>query len=163
MDTEIRDAVLLLGSNLGERKRHLENAIAALSSAIEVTALSRIYESEPFGLGFQPWFLNVALRGGTTFGPHELLRFVKKIEKDEGRTEDGERWGPRPLDIDIILMDGMVVRDNDLTVPHASMAVRRFCLLPVAEIAGDFRVPPHGATVRELLERCKDPLEVYPL
>ena len=155
--------VLLLGSNLGDREKHLRNGIAALSPPVSVTAVSRIYESEPFGDTSQPWFLNVAVRGATALGPHDLLRFVKRLEKIEGRIDTVARFGPRQLDIDIILVCDLIVRDPDLIVPHASMAIRRFCLLPVSEIAAEFPVPPEGTTVRELLERCKDSLEVYPI
>jgi 2-amino-4-hydroxy-6-hydroxymethyldihydropteridine diphosphokinase len=156
------DVVLLLGSNVGDREAHLRNGIAALNVALSVTARSKCYESEPFGPVAQPWFLNMAVRGECLLEPHALLDAVKAIEKAEGRMEDAVRWGPRPLDIDIILMGDRVVRDPDLTIPHESMSLRRFCLLPVAEIAADFRVPPAGATVRELLDRCKDSLEVHP-
>lgn len=157
------EAILLLGSNLGDRERHLRNGVAALGGVLRVKAESRIYESAPFGPVGQPWYLNLAVRGDTPLAPHALLRAVKAIEKAEGRTGAGERWGPRTLDIDIILMGNLVVEDPDLVIPHASMGQRRFCLLPVAEIAADYPIPPGGGTVRELLERCKDSLEVYPL
>jgi 2-amino-4-hydroxy-6-hydroxymethyldihydropteridine diphosphokinase len=106
------EVVLLLGSNLGDRERHLRNGIAALSGSVTVTALSRIHESEPFGPVPQPWYLNVAIRGITNLGPEDLLFFLKAIEKDEGRVGEGPRWGPRTLDIDIILMGDLVVRTH---------------------------------------------------
>lgn len=152
-----------MGSNLGDRELHIRNGIDALSRSISVGAVSSLYESEPHGKADQPWFLNLALRGGTRLSPHALLEFAKAIERAQGREEGGARWGPRPIDIDIILFGQQVIRTPDLTVPHASMALRRFCLLPVSEIAADFAVPPEGFTVRELLDRCKDPLEVHPL
>lgn len=155
--------VLLLGSNLGDRERHLRNGIESLSARISVEVVSRIYASAPHGVTDQPWFLNVAVRGETGFGPVELLHCVKAIEKSEGRDDAGVRWGPRPLDIDIILMGSLVMRSAELTIPHASMSHRRFCLLPVSEIAPDMTVPPDGLTVSELLERCKDNLEVFPI
>lgn len=157
------EVVLLLGSNLGDRERHLRNGIAALGRVLRVTAESRVYESEPFGPVSQPRYLNLAVRGDCRLDPHALLDAVKAIERGEGRTGDGERWGPRTLDIDIILMGDLVVEDPDLVIPHASMAQRRFCLIPVEEIAGSFTVPPGGATVREMLQRCNDSLEVYPI
>lgn len=147
---------------MGDREVHLRNGIEALSASVSITALSKIHESEPFGPITQPWFLNVALRGITTLEPKELLLVVKAIEMTEGRTPGGLRWGPRTLDIDIILMGDRVVSDPDLKVPHPSMSERRFCLLPVSEIAGDYPVPPGGHTVQELLERCTDSLEVFP-
>jgi 2-amino-4-hydroxy-6-hydroxymethyldihydropteridine diphosphokinase len=156
------EVILLLGSNLGDREAHLRSGIAALGRAVRVTAESRFYESAPFGPVGQPWFLNAAVRGECPLDPHALLDAVKAIERAEGRTDDSVRWGPRTLDIDIILMGNLVVDEPDLAIPHASMAQRRFCLLPVSEIAADFRVPPGGETVSELLERCNDSLEVYP-
>ena len=156
------DAVLLLGSNLGDRECHLRRGVEALERFVAVAAVSRIYESEPFGPVPQPWFLNVAVRVETALPPLELLAAAKGIERGEGRAEGGERWGPRPLDIDIILLGALVIRDPALVVPHERMAERRFCLAPVAEIAPDFPVPPGGETVRQLLERCTDSLEVLP-
>lgn len=163
MGPDPSDVVLLLGSNLGDRERHLQDGIAALSRSVTVKAVSRVHESRPHGLEGQPWFLNVAVRGATPLGPVALLRFVKAIEQAEGRTPGGVRWGPRTLDIDIILMGDRVVNDPDLIVPHAAMAGRRFCLLPVSEIAPDMPVPPTGLTVKELLDKCTDSLEVFPL
>jgi len=92
--------------------------------------------------------------------PHP--QFVKRIEAEAGR-KTGARWGPRELDIDIILMGNRVVREPHLAIPHPQMSVRRFCLVPVAEIAPEVPVPPGGETVRDLLEACRDPLEVSPL
>ena len=155
--------ILLLGSNLGDKQQHLRNGIASLAARVSISDVSRIYNSAPFGGPAQPWFLNIAVRGATRLEPIELLRFVKAIEKAEGRNDDEVRWGPRPLDIDIILMGGLVFRSPELTIPHQSMAERRFCLVPVSEIAPDLAVPPDGPTVRELLERCQDPLEVFPI
>ena len=156
------DTVLLLGSNLGDREGHLRRGIEALSRELAVSAVSRVYATEPSGRSDQPWFLNVAVRGTTRLSPLALLRFAQEVERSEGRRRNGDRWGPRPLDVDIILYGGLEVREPALTVPHASMAARRFCLVPVSEIAPDVPVPPDGQTVRELLERCTDSLEVIP-
>jgi 2-amino-4-hydroxy-6-hydroxymethyldihydropteridine diphosphokinase len=111
----------------------------------------------------QPRFLNVAVKGTSRLEPHALLGFVKSIEKRLGRVEGGSRWGPRPIDIDIILYGDRVVSDPDLVIPHVSMPVRRFCLVPVAEIAAGFPVPPEGTPVSVLLERCQDTHEVNPI
>jgi 2-amino-4-hydroxy-6-hydroxymethyldihydropteridine diphosphokinase len=155
------DAILLLGSNLGDRESRLRNGIEAIRKLVAVTAVSRIYESAPFGPVPQPRFLNVAVRGTTTLEPHALLRAAKAIERAEGRV-DGVRWGPRTLDVDIILLGDRVIREPDLTVPHPGMRERRFCLVPVAEVAPDLRVPPDWDTVLELLDRCPDSSEVLP-
>ena len=156
------EVILLLGSNTGRRVRRLRDGIDALSGGVAVGEVSRIYAAEPSGRANQPWFLNVAVRGETGLAPDALLRFVKKIEAGAGR-KTGARWGPRELDIDIILMGSRLVREPHLAIPHPRMPVRRFCLVPVAEIAPEARVPPGEATVRDLLAECRDPLEVCPI
>ena len=154
------DAVLLLGSNVGRRVKRLREGLDAVSRGVSPVRASRIYAGAPGGRGGQPWFLNVALRGRTALSPDDLLLLVKAVEAAAGR-KAGPRWGPRELDIDIILMGDREVREPHLTIPHPLMAGRRFCLLPVSEIAPDFIVPPGGRTVRDLLLACEDPLEVY--
>lgn len=156
------DVVLLMGSNTGRRVRRLREGIEALAAGVKVGRVSRIYSGEPSGRPGQPWYLNVAVRGETGFTPEALLRFVKGIEGNAGR-KAGPRWGPRELDIDIILMGSRVVLEPHLAIPHAGIFSRRFCLAPVEEIAPDVRVPPGGKTVRELLRECPDRLEVSPI
>jgi len=155
-------AVLLLGSNLGSRVRALGDAVGRLSMETEVLAVSRLYLTEPHGRTDQPWFLNQAVRIAARHSPPELLLLAKRLEREAGRSE-GQRWGPRPLDVDIILYGDSVVSLPDLFIPHPAMAARRFCLLPVAEVAPDAVVPPGGKTVSQLLESCTDTLEVIPL
>jgi 2-amino-4-hydroxy-6-hydroxymethyldihydropteridine diphosphokinase len=156
------DVLLLLGSNLGRKGRLLRDALDALPPAVDLGAVSRIHVSEPWGRAGQPWFLNVAALGRTRLSPEALLEYVKNMEVEAGR-RPAERWGPRVLDIDILLFGDRVVREPHLTIPHAEMASRRFCLLPAAEIAPDAVVPPGNRTVRELLETCDDPLKVFPI
>lgn len=156
------EVILLMGSNTGRRVRRLREGIEALGGGVKVGRVSRIYAGEPSGRPDQPWYLNVAVRGETDFMPEALLRFVKKIEREAGR-KAGPRWGPRELDIDIILMGGRVVSEPHLAIPHAGISSRRFCLAPVEEIAPDVPVPPGGMTVRELLRECPDRLEVSPI
>jgi 2-amino-4-hydroxy-6-hydroxymethyldihydropteridine diphosphokinase len=153
------EAILLLGSNAGRRVRRLRDAVRALSGAVRIERVSRIYGGEPSGREHQPWFLNVAVRGYTDLDPEALLGYVKSIEAKAGRKAGG-RWGPRALDIDIILMGNRVVREPHLAIPHPRMKDRRFCLVPVAEIAPDVAVPPGGETILDLLGECRDPLEV---
>jgi 2-amino-4-hydroxy-6-hydroxymethyldihydropteridine diphosphokinase len=156
------EVILLLGSNIGRRVRRLRDGIAALGGGVEIERVSRIYAGEPSGRADQPWYLNVAVRGKTALAPEALLYFVKRIEEAAGR-KSGAHWGPRELDIDIILMGSRVVSEEHLVIPHPRMSVRRFCLAPVAEIAPDAAVPPQGTTVRDLLGDCRDPLEVVPI
>ncbi len=153
---------LLRGSNIGRRVRRLRDGIEALSRRVSPARVSRIYAAAPAGRPGQPWFLNVALLGATALSPDELLLFAKEIEGAAGR-KAGPRWGPRELDIDIILMGDREVREPHLSIPHPLMAARRFCLAPLSEIVADFAVPPGGTTVRDLLLACKDPLEVFPI
>ncbi len=89
--------------------------------------------------------------------------FVKEVEAAAGRKAAGGRWGPRELDIDILLMGDKVVSEPHLFIPHPGLPFRRFCLLPASEIAPGAVVPPEGRTVRDLLEACRDPLEVFPI
>jgi 2-amino-4-hydroxy-6-hydroxymethyldihydropteridine diphosphokinase len=156
------EVILLLGSNVGRRVRRLRDGVAALTGGVKIRRISRIYAGEPSGRANQPWYLNIAVRGETDLAPEALLRFVKGIEGEAGR-KAGARFGPRELDIDIILMGNRVVRKPHLAIPHAKMRDRRFCLAPVAEIAPEIPVPPGGETVRDLLESCRDPLEVSPI
>ena len=153
------DAVLLLGSNLGRRVRQILDAVDRLSAETDVRAVSRLYAAEPHGRARQPWFLNLAVRAETGLSPWELLLLAKRLEIGAGRLAGG-RWGPRRLDVDIILFGSRVVSEPGLIIPHESMARRRFCLVPVAEVAPDAVVPPGGNTVTQLLAACEDTLEV---
>lgn len=156
------EVLLLLGSNLGRRVRHLRNGIERLSRGMEIRRLSRIHAGEPAGRPHQPWFLNLAALGATTLSPEELLGFCKEVERAEGRGA-GPRWGPRVLDVDILLMGTRVVRKPELSIPHPMLGERRCFLLPGVEIAPEMPVPPGGDTIRELLARSRDPSEVIPL
>jgi 2-amino-4-hydroxy-6-hydroxymethyldihydropteridine diphosphokinase len=156
------EAVLLLGSNQGRRVRRIRDAVERLSRETELLAVSRMYASEPFGRSHQPWFLNLAVRAATGRSPWALLDLAKWLEIEAGR-RDGARWGPRALDVDILLLGDAVIDSAGLVVPHASMAQRRFCLLPAAEVAPGAVVPTYGRTVTQLLCSCEDPLEVIVL
>ncbi len=116
----------------------------------------------PWGKADQPWFLNQAARGTCLLPPGELLQFVKEVEAAAGRKPRG-KWGPRELDVDIVLMGEKIIREPHLVIPHPGMQFRRFCLAPVSEIAPGAVVPPGGETVRDLLDACGDPLEVFPI
>ncbi len=157
-----REAVFLLGSNLGRRVRRIREAVDRLSRETELLAVSRMYASEPFGRSHQPWFLNLAVRASTGRSPWELLALAKRFEREAGRL-GGARWGPRSLDVDILLLGDAVIDLPGLVIPHASMAQRRFCLMPAAEVAPGAVVPMYGRTVTQLLDECEDPLEVIAL
>jgi 2-amino-4-hydroxy-6-hydroxymethyldihydropteridine diphosphokinase len=157
--TAPREAVLLLGSNQGRRVRRIREAVDRISRETELIAVSRLYASEPFGRSHQPWFLNLAVRAATGLAAWELLGLAKRLEREAGR-RGGARWGPRALDVDILLLGDAVVDLPGLVIPHASMAERRFCLLPAADVAPGAFLPTNGRTVAQLLEACRDPLEV---
>jgi len=142
--------------------RRIRDAVDRLSAETELLAISRMYASEPFGRSHQPWFLNLAVRAATSHSPWGLLEFAKRLERDAGRRGTA-RWAPRTLDVDILLLGDDVIDLPELVIPHASMAQRRFCLLPAAEVAPGTVVPTYGRTVMQLLDACEDPLEVIPL
>ncbi len=158
----LSEAVLLLGSNQGRRVRRIRDAVDRLSRETEILAVSGMYSSEPFGRSNQPWFLNLALRVAAGHSPLELLALAKRLEREAGRC-GGARWGPRTLDVDILLFGDAVVHLPGLLIPHESMTRRRFCLLPAAEVAAGAVVPPSGRTISEILRSCEDPLEVIRL
>lgn len=149
-------ACIALGSNLGDRRRLLQKAVARLSvEAGEVTALSSFYETEPEGFDSPHRFLNAAAVLETPLSPEELLRVTQRIERELGRvgkSSDG-RYADRPIDIDLIFFDEVVIDTPELTLPHPRMAERLFVLDPLCEIAPDFLHPLLHCTVSELRER----------
>ena len=144
-----------LGSNLGDRRRNLEAALDALRAhpQIAVTAVSSFLETDPVGgPPGQGKFLNAAAKIETDLSPEALLEELKRVERALGRRE-GPRWGPREIDLDILLYGDAVLETPNLTIPHPRMRERRFVLEPLAEIAPDARDPVTNLTVRELLAR----------
>ena len=127
-------AFLGLGSNLGDRWAYLREAVASLP---DVVALSPVYETSPVGgpEGQRP-YLNCVVELDTELGPRELLAVARGLEAAAGR-ERGERWGPRTLDVDVLLVDDLSVDESDLVVPHPRMWERRFVLAPLADLAPD--------------------------
>lgn len=146
-----------LGSNLGDRHIHLNKAASALKHVdhVKVIWASPVYESEPYGKKDQPKFLNAAVEIETTLGPDALLDEVKAIERKLGRSTT-ERWGPREIDIDVLLYDGLVFESERITVPHPELEKRRFALVPLREIAPDVVHPVSGLTIEELAAACAE-------
>jgi 2-amino-4-hydroxy-6-hydroxymethyldihydropteridine diphosphokinase len=138
-----RAAYLGLGSNVGDREGHLRAAVAALrAQGLEVEAISSTYETEPVGEVLdQPDFLNAAVRVRTTLGPEELLDLCKAIEVERGRVLGGRRHGPRPLDIDLLLVGDLELRSERLTLPHPQVTERRFVLEPLLELDPELTLP----------------------
>jgi len=143
-----------LGSNLGDRLGHLQDALAALENRDSITVIreSSYFETEAVGPVAQPDFLNAAVEIQTALRPEELLDEVKGMEQTLGRQEGGVRWGPRVIDIDIILWDDMVLDTPRLTIPHKEFRNRAFVLQPLAELAPEAVDPVTGQTVLELAE-----------
>lgn len=131
------ETYLLFGSNLGDRRGAIERGLSMLEErGVEWTARSSFYETEPVGVEDQPWFLNLAARGLVSVSPQALLELCKAAEEAAGRRR-GVRFGPRPLDVDILLYGEEEVCEPDLAIPHARLCERRFALVPLCEIAPD--------------------------
>lgn len=135
-------AYLSLGSNLGDRLENLKQAINLLAEHhnLEVVKKSPVYETKPVGFTDQPDFLNMAIEVQTTLSPHELLALCNAVEDKLGRTRT-IKWGPRKIDIDILLFGGVYIDDEKLKIPHPHMMERAFVLVPLAEIAPDIMLP----------------------
>lgn len=140
-----------LGSNIGDRTQHLVQACATLNQQMDITlqAVSSLYKTAPVGVTEQDWFLNAVARLDTTLSPTALLNVTQSTEQRLGRVPTF-RWGPRCIDIDILLYDDVEVRTPDLTIPHALLHERAFVLIPLHELAPDLSLPS-GASVRDLL------------
>ena len=147
-------AYVALGSNLGDRERMLELALERLRQepGIDVVRVSSFRETEPVGFRDQPPFLNAVAALETSLPPRALLERQLAIERSLGRTRDGQRFGPRTIDLDLLVYGDAVVQEPGLSVPHPRLAERRFVLEPLAELDADLVVPSHGR-VSELLAR----------
>ena len=145
-------AYIGIGSNLGERQGNCMKAVSLLrDSGITVTKLSSMLETEPWGLQGQPKFINMAVEAETVLFPKELLKLLKEIESEIGR-EPAERWGPRVIDLDILLYDDLVIKTPELEIPHPHIAEREFVLRPLSEIAPEKIHPVLKKSMKELLE-----------
>lgn len=151
---------LALGSNLGDRLRNLRDAVKQLSPAVRVTRVSSVYDTEPWGMTDQPRFLNIVVEAETALPPAALLKLLKGIECAMGR-RDTVRYGPRVVDLDILLYDDWVFKTSVLEIPHPRLAERRFVLVPLSEIAPEMRHPRLKRTMRELLAQLPDPGDVH--
>lgn len=130
-----RSAYIALGSNVGEREQLLKAALGRLEQHpdIDVARVSGIYETDPVGYTDQPAFLNMAAALVTTLEPVQLLRAMLGIEQELGRTRD-IRWGPRTIDLDLLLMDGITMDEEELILPHPRMMERSFVLVPLHDV-----------------------------
>ncbi|MES2702260.1 MAG: 2-amino-4-hydroxy-6-hydroxymethyldihydropteridine diphosphokinase [Bacteroidota bacterium] len=156
----MNDVYLSLGSNEGDRVLWLQKAIELLAVQCGVVVQqSAVYETAAWGITDQAAFLNMAVQMQTTLTAAEVLKEILEIETLLGRQRD-VKWGPRTLDIDILLFNNDIIDTEALTVPHPYLHERRFTLLPLAEIAPAMEHPRLHATMSELLRNCRDALEV---
>jgi 2-amino-4-hydroxy-6-hydroxymethyldihydropteridine diphosphokinase len=146
-------AAVGLGSNKGDRLANVRTAVSLTREQVgRVTAVSDVFETPPWGVALQPRFLNACMIVEAELEPHGLLRKLKEMESDMGRLKKG-KWGPREIDLDILLYDDVRIEDPILTIPHPYMHERAFVLLPLSEIAPDWVHPTTGLTVLELLKK----------
>jgi 2-amino-4-hydroxy-6-hydroxymethyldihydropteridine diphosphokinase len=141
-----------LGANLGDRKRNLRQALRKMRAKATIEKVSDCYATKPIGYLEQPDFFNIACLITTALSPHELLRFLKQIETAMGRNPSF-RNAPRPIDLDILFYDDLVLPSPELTIPHPRLNERAFVLVPLAEIAADLVHPSLHLTVDELRRR----------
>jgi len=152
--------VLGLGSNLGDREEHLRRAIASLEQRqVRVLQSASLYITEPRDITDQPWFINTVFTVETQWRPMELLAQCLEVEREAGRVRTFI-GGPRPLDIDILFYGSLEFRAEGLIIPHPRYADRRFVLVPLVELAPEYRDPVRGQSMRELLKQCTDTGEV---
>lgn len=149
-------AALGLGSNIGDKQAYLADALERLAATPGITVLSRssLYRTEPWGMTDQDWFLNACALVETELSATALLARCLEVEQELGRVRD-IRWGPRKIDIDVLVYGDEQIDADGLTIPHPRMAERAFVLVPLAEIWPDARVN-REATAQEALEDCPD-------
>ncbi|MGH9803583.1 MAG: 2-amino-4-hydroxy-6-hydroxymethyldihydropteridine diphosphokinase [Candidatus Acidiferrales bacterium] len=154
----LKSAYLSLGSNLGDRVAHIERALALLEeSGVRVRRRSGFYETEPAGMPSQRWFVNSVVEAETELMPLGLLRLLKRIERQLGRSgPSGIAPAARQIDIDILIFGSSRVRLPELVIPHPRLPERRFVLEPLRELAPDWRHPESKLTAAEMLSQLSD-------
>lgn len=134
-----------LGSNLGDRRKNLLRALRLLQGAegMSILKVSSVYRSDPWGVREQPEFLNMVVLAATSLEPGEVLEVCREVEEEMGRVREG-KWTPRIIDVDILLYDRLIIREEGLIVPHPLMAERDFVILPLLEIDPRISIPGSG-------------------
>jgi 2-amino-4-hydroxy-6-hydroxymethyldihydropteridine diphosphokinase len=157
MTAELVESYIGLGSNLGDREAMIYRAVDRIvtTPGVRGVVLSSLYHTEPWGFTRQPSFVNAVARVTTTLGPIQLLLILKGIERDLGRTRTF-RWGPREIDLDLLLYGNRQIVRPGLVVPHPSMHERAFVLLPLRELWPDYRCPS-GCSIDEALAALEGP------
>lgn len=148
---------LLVGSNLGDRKKNLQTAIDYLKAGLNISEFkaSAIYESEPWGFVHQPWFLNCALQFNTSLSPIILLQKIKEIELTMGR-QPSAKWHERLIDIDILFYDNIVLKRPQLIIPHPHLHKRKFTLVCLHDLSPAYIHPVLRKRISTLLKNCPD-------
>jgi len=155
-------AFLLLGSNLGDRAGAISIAISMLQEIGNMVSLSSVYQTAAWGKKDQPDFLNQVIILETLLSPDELLKKIMQIEIKMGRVRKN-KWAERIIDIDILYFNDDIIVSEHLKIPHPQIQFRRFTLIPLNEIAPDFKHPVLNITSGQMLDRCEDRLEVKKL
>ena len=151
-----------IGSNLGNRKAQLEQAIEGIGSTLgELENISGVYETAAWGITDQAAFLNQAIQITTQLLPQKLMQTILRLEAEMGRKR-GIKWGPRTIDIDILFYANEIIHTAELQIPHPQLHLRNFVLVPLAEIAPTFVHPLFKKTIKQLLLECPDKLEAKP-
>ena len=147
-----------LGSNLGRKKANIRRAIKLLSKKkdIKILKVSSLYETEPVGYVKQDWFVNACLKAETNLSPRQLLTTLKDIEKKLKRKRKLIKWGPRTIDLDILLYDNLRLKTKDLVIPHPEMHKRAFVLIPLMELEPNLIHPTKRKSILELLANLKE-------
>ncbi|MBO5739041.1 2-amino-4-hydroxy-6-hydroxymethyldihydropteridine diphosphokinase [bacterium] len=151
---------LSLGSNLGDRVGYIQQATSLLGANknINIVTTSSFYETEPWGMESDNWFLNAIVQISTSLSPLDLLKECQNIENLLGRERKNNKgYSDRTLDIDIVFYDNLIINNNDLTIPHKYFHKRAFMLVPMLEIAEDFVHPFFGRTVESLYDDIENP------
>ncbi|MFC2079336.1 2-amino-4-hydroxy-6-hydroxymethyldihydropteridine diphosphokinase [Candidatus Bipolaricaulota bacterium] len=152
----LQTVFLSFGANLGNPREQIEQGIMTLNDqCVRVIARSSWYETEPVGMDDQPWFLNLVAHATTSLDPYDLLAECQQAERQAGRMES-VRFGPRHLDIDILLYGDRIIDSQELTIPHPRMGERRFVLVPLLEIAPDLEDPVFHQSYAETLSRLDE-------
>lgn len=152
---------LLLGSNIGDRKLNLLNALKKLAEVnVTVIQQSSVYQTAAWGVQEQQAFLNQVIKVETVLKPQQLLKTILTIEQELGRVRI-EKWGERLIDIDILYYYDLVLNDTSLKIPHPELQNRRFTLVPLVEISPEMQHPILNCSQSQLLKKCKDKLAVH--
>ena len=153
--------IILLGSNLGNRQEHLDQASDLIEKRIgKIVLNSSVYETEPWGFTNTDYFLNKVVCMDSSPEPEILLENLMQIEIDMGREKTGSQYVSRLIDLDILFYEDRIIKSRNLEIPHPKLHLRKFTLIPLKELFQDFIHPEFGKTINELLEACNDPLTV---